>query len=319
MVHNGMMICSFYLKAKYSRGEKAVYALNSPYTYDDHTFEDFFEMLKEYCEKHYEYFDDEQKQKMFLISKDSIYEKDTETYRAMVFEICSGAYGVEASMTDRHTKKVNYHKGADDADIKEFKCVIYIPKDVDNVVINKGIMIFQTISTFGVKTITVDLMKKYFSGLGLSLETRSVSVKAFIENLMAKGRIKKLSFIKNRVSADKSDNIFITVGKEERIFYNPVLNNDWLNKISNMFCRSGENKIYEINDVEYEDIKITFQLEKRTRTASLRNIENFSLVEDIPESIYRNSRKDDSKLVDYMIETANEYKSKMVFTINCEG
>ena len=197
--------------------------------------------------------------------------------------------------------------------------MIYIPKDVDNVAINKGIMIFQTISTFGVKTITVDLMKKYFSELGLTLETRSVSVQAFIENLMAKGRIKKISFIKNKVSADKSDNIFITVGKEERIFYNPVLNNDWTNKILNMFKLNGENKIYEIDDVEYEDIKITFQLENRTRTASLRNIENFSLIEDIPESIYKNSRKDDSKLVDYMIETANEYKSKMVFTINCEG
>lgn len=47
----------------------------------------------------------------------------------------------------------------------------------------------------------------------------------------------------------------------------------------------------------------------------LRNIERMSIVEDIPEEIFKSSNANE-KLLSYMITTADEYSSKMVVSVN---
>ena len=75
---------------------------------------------------------------------------------------------------------------------------------------------------------------------------------------------------------------------------------------------------YEIEGEEYEDIRVHFDLGGRQRTASLSNIDRFSVIEDFPETIYNNGRYNKDKLIEHMIETAVAYKEKMVFTADIE-
>lgn len=70
-----------------------------------------------------------------------------------------------------------------------------------------------------------------------------------------------------------------------------------------------------MNDDIYEDIYISFNLSGRTKTAKLKDIDRFSLTEDIPDAIFNNGNVNDERLVNYLIETAKTYKEKMVFRI----
>lgn len=85
------------------------------------------------------------------------------------------------------------------------------------------------------------------------------------------------------------------------------------------FClsniRKKDDTIFEINDNLYEDISISFNLSGRTRTAKLKDIDRFSLVEDIPDSIYNNGNTNYDDIIRHMIGTAESYKEKMVFRI----
>lgn len=195
-----MLVCSFYIKKKFSRNNNGTYNLNhsivSNTDIGEKRFTNFWDLIDLFYNDSMDFIDDERSKKMFSIKKDSKLIDETETYRAVSFIVQSGGYGVEADMTDRHTQEVRHHRTEDEADIKSFQCVIYVPKDFGDVKVNKGIFLFQSIATFGVKTITVDIMKRFFSQQGISLATRSVSVEAFMQKLIEQGALKKITFIK---------------------------------------------------------------------------------------------------------------------------
>lgn len=325
MVNSGMMICSFFLKKRYSRGNvEDICKLNSEYTFtkDDDTvvsFADAFEILGAFCEEHYENVNDEKKSKTFSIEKNSIKYNDTDTYRTMSFTIISGAYGIESDMTDSNTNEILFHRDTHVADNKKFNVLFFVPKDAGDASVIKGILIFQTIATYGVKDITVKKIKAFIKNIGLSIDTRSVSVGVLIEKLINDGGLHKITLIKDRISLNDADNMLISSGREEKSFINPKLQPAWLQKLLLLFDKKDKSGIYEIEGEEYEDIRVHFDLGGRPRTASLSNIDRFSVIEDFPETIYNNGRYNKEELIEHMIETAVAYKEKMVFTTDIEG
>ena len=76
-----------------------------------------------------------------------------------------------------------------------------------------------------------------------------------------------------------------------------------------------EETVFKLKDNLYEDISISFNLSGSTRSAKLKDIDRFSLVEDIPDSIYNNGNTNYDDIVRHMIGTAESYKEKMVFRI----
>lgn len=325
MVNSGMMICSFFLKKRYSRGNvENIYKLNLEYTFkkEDDTivsFADVFKLLDVFCEEHYTNVNDEKKSKTFSIEKNSIKYSDTATFRTMSFTIISGAYGIESDMTDSNTNEILFHRDTHVADNKKFNVLVFVPKDVGDSSVIKGILIFQTIATYGVKEITVKNLKNFLKNIGLSIDTRSISVSALIEKLINDGGLHKITLIKDRISLNDADNMLISSGREEKSFIKPKLQPAWLQKLLYFFDKKDKTGIYEIEGEEYEDVRVQFDLGGRTRTASLSNIDKFSVIEDFPETIYNNGRYNKDKLIEYMIETAVAYKEKMVFTADIEG
>lgn len=324
MISSGMMIGSFFLKKSFSRGNEKIYNLNQKYEYikeDDIvvSFTDVFEIIKLFCEENYLNSNDEKKMKTFSVKKDSVKEYNGDTYRALSFTVISGGYGLESDLTDSNTNKILFHRHAHIADNKKFNLLFFIPKDIEDTYVSKGIVIFQTIGTYGIKMHTIKKMKAFFINIGLTLETRSISVRTLIEKLIEQGNLYKITLIKNRISPNSADNMFINIGREEQSFIKPVLQSTWLQQLLFLFDGMSEDGIYEIDGDEFDDIKVQFKLGEHTRTVGLKNIDKFSIVEDFPETIYKNGRYDEQKLINYMIETANSYKEKMIFTVNNEG
>lgn len=322
MTSHGMLVCSFYTKKRFEQeNENTLYSLNDIFEVNKDdiegtiTFLDIFELLQQFCSINEELSDDTEKRKLFSVSKDSIQMFDTDTYRAMSFTVESGNYGVEAVMIDRKTRKATHRRSADEAAVMKFNCVVYVPKDIGDVKIAKGILIFETVGIYGAKTVTTKYLRQFFSQYGVTFETRSVSVKIFMDKLIEQGNLYRITLINNKISPNEADNMLISSGREVKSYLNPRLKPEFLQNILSWFEQADKTGVCEIpNSEDYDDIAVTFKINKHPRTMRLRNIDRMSIVEDIPEEIFKSSNTSE-RLLSYMIATADEYKSKMVVSV----
>lgn len=324
MINNGMLICSFYLKKRFQRGDEELLPLNLEYEFVDeddnhYHFENALDIVKHFCDASIEGTDDEKAMKLFSVQENSDQIHSKPAYSALSFIINSGSYGIESEITDRKTRKVSYRCSENDAPVKKFRCVAFIPKDTKRMQVTKGILVFQALGTFGVKSITVKNLKAFCAKFGLTLETRSVSVRMFIEKLIEKGSLYKVTLIRNRVSPDGSDNMLVSTGREERSYIRPQFKANWIEKFLNAVDGVKETELLEVDDTIYEDITVTFKLGKNYRTVRLTEIDRFSVVEDIPEYIVKRGKTDGNCLVQYMLETATAYAKKMLFAVDEEA
>lgn len=316
MISSGLLVCSFYLKKKFSRCNDNVIDLNRKISDEENNeYANIFELFSLFLDEVRQTKDDERNMKLFSVPSETITNCDSETYRATSFVVNSGSYGLESEITDRISGQIKYKRTRDDADIKQFYCLIYVPKDVDGTSIQKGIMLFQTLSTYGIKTITTQEMKEFFSKKGITLETRSVSVRMFMEKIIENGSLTKVTLVKNSVSPDSSDNMFISTGREEKSYIKPKLKQNWINKFLDFLDGKDQDDIFEINDEKFQDIRITFSISGKSRTVRANDIDRFSVVEEIPDSIFNNGEYSKERLINHMITVAETYKSKMVFRI----
>lgn len=316
MISSGLLVCSFYLKKKFSRSNDNVIDLNHKISDEENNeYANIFELFSSFLDEVRQTKDDERSMKLFSVPPETIKSYDSETYRATSFAVNSGSYGLESEITDRISGKIKYKRTQDDADIKQFYCLIYVPKDADGTSIQKGIMLFQTLSTYGIKTITTQEMKEFFSKKGITLETRSVSVRMFMEKIIENGSLTKVTLVKNSVSPDSSDNMFISTGREEKSYIKPKLKQKWINKFLDFLDGKNQDDIFEINDEKFQDIRITFSISGKSRTVRANDIDRFSVVEEIPDSIFNNGKYSKEKLINHMLTVAETYKSKMVFRI----
>ncbi len=314
MISHGLLICSFSLKKKYSRTENKIIALNKSYEYDEITYDNIFDLFHRFYDNYAELVDDEKLMKMFSIDRECVKENIREDYIVESGMIHSGSYGTESEITNKNTKEVVYERSPNDADIKHFHYMIYVPNDADGKEIVKGMLLFETIGSFGVRTIFVNNMKRFFSEkYGLTIKIRSISVRIFMEELLKNDKLKKVTLIKNSVSKDSADNMFLNTGREEKAYIKPTLKEGWIARLLNYLDGKSDEDIFEINDEVYEDIQFTFSHVGKTRTVRLNNLDKFSMIEDVPDYVFSADRNGGEKLIEYMEQTAKDYASKMIF------
>jgi hypothetical protein len=135
-----------------------------------------------------------------------------------------------------------------------------------------------------------------------------------LQKLIDQGSLHKITLIRNEISPNSADNILIGTGREEKSYIKPQLRTEWLSKILDIFGKADKEGVVEIPENEnFDDISIQFKLGKNTRTVRLKYLDKLSIVEDIPDGII--SKEDDSKLINYMIDTANAYKPNIIFEV----
>lgn len=314
MFNHGMLVCSFYFKKRFSQSN-LIYKLNHKIPEETPLYDDVTGIFRSFCEEHMQVKDDEKKQKLFSIKADSFKVYAYDTFRAISFVIISGDYGIEADITNRHTRTVVHHRNSDEANMQEFHCVAYIPYDAGKTLVKKGILVFESIASYGVKTVTTRHFRAFLANSDITLETRSVSVRSFMEKLISQDKLYRITFIRNHISPNQADNMLISTGREERSYIRPKFQPAWLQKFLSMF---EEGNVCEIPDGEdFDDVSVQFKLGDKQRTVRLKNLDRFSIVEDMPDEVV--SETDDKKLIDYMINTADAYAEKMVFEITGEA
>ena len=247
---------------------------------------------------------------MFKVdTKDIIVEED-DKFRYTYIDVYSGGYGIEANIVHTETSKIIYTRKKEHAETIHFRVFVAVPRGKD---VCKGIFLFQNIGQYGIKTITTDYLRKFINDrLNLITITGNICPEVFVKKLLECNGIKKLVYTRNNISNDKSDIENIGYGKEERIIGDFSNVEKWKEKISSYF--NGKNRIYEFEDMNYDGFKMITSIYGRERTINIKNINNLSIIEGIPENVKSELGDiEDAKLKEYFIKVTNEYLEHMVY------
>ena len=66
-----------------------------------------------------------------------------------------------------------------------------------------------SVLSFRVSDSSLKLLRSFFADIDLTFETRCISVVAFLKEILSQDKLKKVSFIKNVMSSDDADNIYV--------------------------------------------------------------------------------------------------------------
>lgn len=282
-------------------------------------FEDSSELFISFFENYKTLLKDDTKQQSFRCEYDKKNYCETELFRMYCVKIYSGIYGSSSDIIDGNTEKVKYKKKSSDIDTRPFYLMIIFPKDNEQVIVQKGMFIFQNVGQFGVKTITTTLMQNFFSdNFGVTLKCNTIAPDLFVRKVIRQDNIKKLLMIKNIKSSDVADNINLGYGSEIRTISNLCFNETMWSKIMDKirFVAGGKYNLFEFEQQRYDNLKVIVDIGGRNRTINLHNLENLSIIEGIPDNIrMADGHPNLPMLIDYFKEVASEYLKEMVLHI----
>ncbi len=274
-------------------------------------YDDFFELLKDFCQKYSRKFVlNDSEQKMFKVETENINIEENEKFRYTYIDINSGGYGIEANIVNTKNNKILYTRKKEHAETIHFRVFFAVPKDDDTC---KGIIIFQNIGQYGIKTITTDYFKKFINEeLNLYTTTGNICSQVFVKKLLDNDGLMKIIYTRNNVLNDKADTDTMGYGKEERIIAGFSNVKKWRKMISGYF--NGTNRVYEFENIDYSGVKFITSIYGRTRTININNINNLSIIEGIPDEVTNSFGDiDDQKLKEHFIKVTKEYLEHMVY------
>lgn len=233
--------------------------------------------------------------------------------------IYSGIYGSSSEIIDGSTQKIKYKKRSSDIDTRPFYLIVIFPKDTKQVIVQKGLFIFQNVGQFGVKTITTTLMQEFFSNeYKITLRCNTISPNLFIKKVIRKDNIKKLVMIKNIKSSDISDNMGMGYGTEIREISNLNFNEGMWNRLMDKirYVAGGRFCLFEFEQINYDNLKVIVDIGGRTRKINLHNLENMSIIEAIPDEIkMADGHPNLPMLLEHLKKVTTEYLEEMVLQI----
>ena len=313
------------MKKTNSRGNSQIFNLNTPFDIElkdntEYHFENSVELFISFFENHKTLIKDDSKHQSFRCEYDKKNYRETDLFRMYYVKIYSGIYGSSSDIIDGNTEKIKYKKKSSDIDIRPFFLMVIFPKDNEQVIVQKGMFIFQNVGQFGVKTITTTLMQKFFSDkYGVTLKCNTIAPDLFVRKVIRKDNVKKLLMIKNVKSRDLADNIGIGYGSEIRTLANLRFDDTmWSNIMDKIrYVAGGKYNLFEFEQKEYDNLKVIVDIGGRNRTIDLHNLENLSIIESIPDDIrMHDGHPKLPKLIDYFQEVASEYLKEMVLHIS---
>lgn len=268
------------------------------------------EVFQEYIrrnERLYDNTDEKRLFKMCLISQGAEEKMDY-----LLVEIESGKYGYKSNITDKETQKVEYQQKETDAPLMKFYLAILIPKAIKGKMTHKGFMFFQNYGQFGVKTDTTRGMKQFFSTtFDEILWVGNISPEIFVETMLGSENVRKVFFVRNNISYDDSDNLRFAYGKEQRVLEKVRLTEPFISRLRGYLA--GNNRIFEFESKEYDDVKLGIDIGGRERIIGLNNIENVSIIESLPDDL-KNKDGDiiTERYISIVCNQAKEYMKRVI-------
>ncbi len=312
--------CSFYFRKSQSDNFN-VYNLNDPYIYiyDDGRekyYNNVIDLFAEFFENFQTTVKDDLKQKTFRVKFETKNIGECKSFKYFYITIYSGNYGSSSDIVDIDTQKIKYRRKNKDADVKPFILFFVIPKDNIKVKVQKGMMFFQNVGPFGVKTITTKYMQSYFKEkTNITLHCATISPELFIRKIFDQYEINKMYLIKNHKSTDTADNLYIGYGKETRELTDLKLEKNSVFKKVKDFI-NGKTNLYEFENQWYDNVKLGVRIQDSQRTINLHNLDKLSIIESIPDKIIgKDGHPKVPELIDYFLEVANDYLKDLVLKI----
>ena len=324
MYNLSLTACSFYLKTANSRGVHGVFDLNKAIEFDCNgnirqysVFDLFYFFLREHSttEK------DPIRRRSFSCEYKAEWMYENEDFHMIYAKILSGEYGSSALIRDGNTNELKYSRSAEDIEIRPFYFFVVIPKNTEeDITVQKGLLIFQNVGAYGIKTVTTEYLQKFFSQkLNITLEWRTIAPALFVEKSIRKDNTKKLILIKNRCSSDDIDNTGFGYGYEQREVGNFTFSDTSWSRLKDKisYFLGDRTNLFEFAGVQYDSAKVDVEIGGRIRRINLHNIDRVSIIEPIPDEIrMADGHPNEKMLVDYIANTAQEYLSEMVFQIS---
>ena len=251
--------------------------------------------------------------KYFGTKKDSfkIEEKNDRIY--ISFTVICGAYGIKSEITDIDTNEILFKRKVNNADVKDFRIMFAFSKDQKGFKINKGVVLFEVIGQYGVKTITTNKLREFLSNnFHVIPFFYTVSTREAFERLIENGSFKKINLIKNEVSPEFSNILGINCGKEVRTVAvaSIVEKKNFIDKLLNF--ATSNNEVYEIDD-KYDDISITMDIGGRTKTTSIKDISSLYIIEKLPNDVLDiDGEMNVQKINTAMMQYADDYLNNIV-------
>lgn len=317
--------CSFYFQKLHSRKINNICYLNQDFEYNNEGSGksgviQIKDLLTGFFKEHQTTVNDADNQKTFRCEFNDSFFGESNNFYYLYTVIKSGIYGSASDIIDVDTSKLIHQKTANQADEKSFYLYIVIPKDSADVKVQKGLLFFQNIGPFGVKTISTDFMKRFFSNkYGLAFKWRTVSANLFITKIITKENLNKLIMVKNHISDDKADNLKVGYGVETRIIGKLLYKDTAWDKLLNAirFCAQGKHNLFEFENQKFDTLKVNVRIGNTERTIDLHNLENLSIIEGLPDEIrMADGLPNKIKLLTHFQKVADEYLSEMALQIN---
>lgn len=325
MFNLSLTACSFHVKKAYSRQGSGILPINHYFSVQNNdekevNFNSVLDLFKDFFIEHKIRYIDQEKQQSFSCDEKSLLCSENELFKMVTIKINSGTFGSASEIVDQKKNIVAYKKSASDLDIKPFYLMIVFPKDDGKVKVNKGMFIFQNCGQYGIKTITTQLMNKYFSEkYSLTLVCRTISSELFIKKVINKDSIKRIKVIRNVMSNDSSDKLYLSCGEESREFVGLNITESLWTKLSKKLQHYSGSKsnMFELDDGElFRTVKLTVEIGGKNRIIDLHNLENLSIIEAIPDEIQQqNGHPNLNKLLVHFEKVATEYLGEMVLYI----
>ena len=323
MFNLSLTACSFYFKKSNSRKLDKIFSLNSAVT-GIHNDQEFAlsgaqELFESFFRAHENMATDDIRKQTFSCRYEDTFTCETAAFKMIYTKIQSGIYGTSSEIYDADTKKVKLKKSARDIDVRPFYLFVVLPKDTEDLKVQKGMLIFQNVGQFGVKTITTELMQSYFSSqYGMTIVCKTIAPDLFIKKVIRKDNIKKLVMIKNVKSADDTDT-GRGYGKEVREIGDLRFSDTLWSKIHNkiQWVAGGKYNLFEFEQQTYDTLKVVVDIGGRDRKIDLHNLDNLSIIEAIPDEIrMADGHPDEQMLIQHFTKVADEYLDEMVLRIS---
>lgn len=281
----------------------------------------FIEILQDFMYRHnFDYTREDVMEKVFK-TNDYTVEKINDDAGNEKFTIVSGMiktgdYGIESEIVDSGTGQTVYTKSAADADVMPFFFSVAVPSGQTD----RGIIIFQTLGIYGMKTVFHKKLEDFIKEIdpALKLIIGNVMPRAYIEHYLDYGVLQKIRLLKYDIPNDVSERIGINNGVQtsyqELIIHKPVGFLERKRQLVNE-CLRGQrfcNSIIEIDNFEYDNLKLEIQLGKGTKTFNLANIDNLVVTEDITERVtILGGNPTDNSIKPILTETSEQYLGEM--------
>lgn len=288
--HLSVRAYSFSFRKYRKKGESMVLPLDSKivFTQPDGTqfeYSSALEIFENFIIYSDQIADKEDAQQLFRCKMDPAYTGETEKYHYLLFSVFSGYYGYASEVVDRRTKAVVHNRTKDEADVKEFYVMVVIPKSGEDSPTNRGLIFFQEIGVYGVKTVTTNTLQEFVSNyLKLTFKTQNLAPDFYLKKLFERANVKKIRLARNIESADNTDRLYgLPIGREERAIVPLRVTKELKRKLR--YVSEGQYNFFTLDNIHYPEVKMEVTVGGRTRTINLHGLDNLSIEEILPDEL----------------------------------